>query len=66
MGSLRPPTNSIVKLGSSPVAAGSVVSDLVVGSVSDPVGKWSVGVLGLAIAGLLTESFDSSHFTTNI
>ena len=57
-----PAARSEVELGASPVAAGSVVPNLVVGSVSDPVGKRSVLIHLLGIAGLLTESFDSSHF----
>ena len=51
----EPAADSEVELGASPVAAGSVVSDFVVGSISDPVGKRSVRVHLLGIAGLLTE-----------
>ena len=54
-------TRSEVELSASPVATGSIVSDLVVGSVSDPVGKRSVRFQFSGIAGLLTESFDSAH-----
>ena len=38
----EPAADSEVELGASPVAAGSVVSDFVVGSVTDPVGQRAV------------------------
>ena len=46
---------SEVQLCASPVSAGGVVSDFVVGSVSNPVRKWTVRLDLLCVAGLLTE-----------
>ena len=48
-------TRSVVQLCASPVSAGGVVADFVVGSVSDPVGKGTVRLDLFGIAGLLTE-----------
>ena len=46
---------SEVQLCASPVSAGGVVPDFVVGSVSDPVGKGTIRLDLLGVAGLLTE-----------
>ena len=54
--------SSVVELCASPVATGSVVADLVVGLLTDPVGKRAILLDSLGIAYLLAERLDGSHF----